>query len=238
MKTALVTGGSRGIGAGIVKALCRAGYGVTFLYRSNEEAAQAVSRETGADAVCCNVADSAQVEKAVKSALSRWKHIDLLVNCAGIAQSGLLTDVTDGQWHAMLDTHLTGAFYLCRAVLPGMLQRQSGCIVNISSIWGQAGAACEVSYSAAKAGLIGFTKALAKEAGPGGVRVNCVCPGVIETDMLNCYTADDLEDLKERTPLGRLGTPQDVAGCVLWLAGTDAGFVTGQVIGVGGGFGE
>ena len=238
MKTALVTGGSRGIGAGIVKALCRAGYGVTFLYKSNEEAAQAVSRETGADAVCCNVADSAQVEKAVKSALSRWKHIDLLVNCAGIAQSGLLTDVTDGQWHAMLDTHLTGAFYLCRAVLPGMLRRQSGCIVNISSIWGQAGAACEVSYSAAKAGLIGFTKALAKEAGPGGVRVNCVCPGVIETDMLNCYTADDLEDLKERTPLGRLGTPQDVAGCVLWLAGTDAGFVTGQVIGVGGGFGE
>ena len=138
----------------------------------------------------------------------------------------------------MLDTNLTGAFYVTRAVLPGMISRKAGRIVNISSIWGQVGASCEVHYSAAKAGLIGMTKALAKEVAPSGITVNCVCPGVIETEMLGCFDSDTLKVLREETPVGRLGTPGDVADCLLWLCAEKAGFVTGQIIGVNGGFGE
>ena len=173
-----------------------------------------------------------------KSAYRELAHIDVLINNAGIAQQKLLTDLTDEDWHAMLDTHLSGAFYVTRAVLPGMISRKSGRILNIGSIWGQVGASCEAHYSAAKAGLIGLTKALAKEVGPSGITVNCVCPGVIDTDMLAGFTRDDLVALCQDTPMGRLGTPEDVARCALWLAREDADFITGQIVGVGGGFGE
>lgn len=238
MNTVLVTGGSRGIGAEIVRAFAKAGYRSAFFYRASEEAAQALAQETGAYAIRCDVSDSAQVNAACREAERLLSHVDVLVNNAGVAQQKLLTDVTDEEWRRMLDTNLSGAFYVCRAVLPGMISRRYGRIVNVSSIWGQVGASCEAHYSAAKAGLIGLTKALSKEVGLSGVTVNCICPGVIETDMLSAFTADDLAVLAEETPVGRLGTPRDVAQSVLWLAAPESGFVTGQIIGVNGGFGE
>ena len=238
MKTALITGGSRGIGAAIVRALTAQGWRVAFCYKSSQEAAEQLSRETGAIAIRCDVTGSAQVNAMAEEALRQLGHIDLLVNNAGVAWQGLLTDMTDDDWRTVLDTSLTAAFYTCRAVLPGMVSRKSGCIINISSIWGRVGASCEAAYSAAKAGLIGLTKALAKEVGPSGITVNCLCPGVIRTDMLACYTPDDLAALADETPLSRLGTPEDVAAAVCWLADDSASFITGQVIGVDGGFGQ
>ena len=205
MRTALITGGSRGIGAAAIR---------------------------------CDVSDPACVREACREAESTLGHIDALVNNAGIAQQKLLTDITDEDWRRMLDVNLSGAFYVTRTVLPGMISRKRGSIVYVSSIWGQVGASCEAHYSAAKAGLIGLTRALAKEVGPSGVTVNCVCPGVIQTDMLGGFTASDLAALAEETPLGRLGTPQEVAAAIVWLCQEDAAFVTGQVLGVGGGFGE
>lgn len=238
MQTALITGGSRGIGAAIVRALAAKGWQVAFCYKTSQDAARQLAQETGAIAIRCDVTDSAQVREMVKTAIRQLSHIDLLVNNAGVAWQGLLTDMTDQQWHTVLDTSLTAAFLTCREVLPGMVSRKSGRIINISSIWGRVGASCEVAYSAAKAGLIGLTKALAKEVGPSGITVNCLCPGVIRTDMLTCYTEDDLTALAGETPLCRLGTPEDVANAVCWLAADEAGFITGQVIGVDGGFGQ
>lgn len=238
MRTALITGGSRGIGAQCVRAFAQAGYRVAFFYLSSEEKARALGKETGAYAIRCDVRDPAQVRAACGQALELLRHIDALVNNAGVAQQKLLCDITDEDWRTMLDTHLSGAFYVTREVLSGMISQRDGRIVNISSIWGQVGASCEAHYSAAKAGLIGLTRALAKEAGPSGVTVNCLCPGVIETDMLSSFTPEDLAALREETPLGRLGTPEDVARAALWLCGGEASFITGQVLGVGGGFGE
>ncbi|MBP3651364.1 MAG: 3-oxoacyl-ACP reductase FabG [Clostridia bacterium] len=238
MKTALVTGGSRGIGAAIVRALTAKGWQAAFCYRCSEEAARQLAAETGALAIRCDVTDSGQVRAMVTEAVRRLSHIDLLVNNAGVAFQGLLTDMTDDDWHFVLDTSLTAAFFTCRAVIPGMVSRRMGRIINISSIWGRVGASCEAAYSAAKAGLIGLSKALAKELGPSGITVNCLCPGVIQTDMLACYTPEDLSALADETPLCRLGTPEDVAAAVCWLANDAAGFITGQVIGVDGGFGQ
>ena len=238
VRTVLLSGGSRGIGAATVRAFAAAGWRVAFLYRQSEAPALALSQETGAVALRCDVRDPASVAEACAQATRALGHVDALVNNAGVAQQKLLTDVTDADWRDMLDTHLSGAFYLSRAVLGGMIRRGEGRIVNVSSIWGQVGASCEAPYSAAKAGLIGLTKALAKEVGPSGVTVNCVCPGVIETDMLAGLDEADLEALRQQTPLGRLGTPQDVAGLIVWLCGPQAGFVTGQIIGVNGGFGQ
>ena len=238
MKTALITGGSRGIGAAIVRELSKQGWQVAFCYRSNDEAARQLATETGAFAIRCDVTDSGQVTTMVAQVQQQFCHIDLLVNNAGVAWQGLLTDMTDDDWRAVLDTSLTAAFFTCRAVIPGMVSRRMGRIINISSIWGRVGASCEAAYSAAKAGLIGLTKALAKELGPSNITVNCLCPGVIQTDMLACYTAEDLAALADETPLCRLGTPEDVAAAVCWLANDAAGFITGQVIGVDGGFGQ
>lgn len=238
MRTVLITGGSRGIGAGAVRAFSNAGYRVAFFYLNSEASASALAAETGACAIRCDVRDSASVSCAVAQAQRVLSHIDVLINNAGVAQQKLFTDITDEDWRAMLDTHLTGAFLLSRAVLPGMISRRHGRIINVGSIWGQVGASCEVHYSAAKAGLIGLTKALAKEVAPSGVTVNCVCPGVIATDMLASFTEEDLAVLCEETPVGRLGTPEDVARTLVFLAEESAGFITGQVIGVNGGFGE
>ena len=238
MLTALITGGSRGIGAATVRTFVNAGYRVVFFYLRNESAAQALAAETGAYAIRCNVRDSASVASACSEAKRLLGHIDVLVNNAGIAQQKLFTDITDEDWRAMLDTNLSGAFYASRAVLPDMISRRYGRIINVGSIWGQVGASCEVHYSAAKAGLIGLTKGLAKEVGPSSVTVNCICPGVIETDMLSSFTKDDLAALADETPVGRLGTPEDIASSILWLADPKSGFTTGQIIGVNGGFAE
>ena len=238
MLTALITGGSRGIGAATVRAFAGAGYRTAFFYRRSEAAAQALAAETGAYAIRCDIRDSASVTAACAEAKRLLGHIDVLVNNAGIAQQKLFTDITDDDWRAMLDTNLSGAFYASRAVLPDMISRRYGRIINVGSIWGQVGASCEVHYSAAKAGLIGLTKALAKEVAPSGVTVNCICPGVIETDMLSSFTPDDLAVLAEETPAGRLGTPEEIAHSILWLADSKSGFMTAQIIGINGGFGE
>lgn len=207
MKCVLITGGSRGIGACLVRKFCAQGYRTAFFYFSNKEAAAALAAETGAMAMHCDVSDPAAVNEAVARVIAQFRHIDVLVNNAGIAQQKLLTDVTDEDWQRMLGVNLSGAFHTTRAVLPEMISRKYGRIINISSIWGQVGASCEVHYSAAKAGLIGLTRGTAKEVAPSGITVNCVCPGVIETDMLSCFTAEDKAVMTDETPVGRLGTP-------------------------------
>lgn len=235
MRTVLITGGSRGIGAAAVRAFAREGWRVAFLYRSSENAAHTLAAETGACAISCDVGDPARVKEACALAVRQLGHIDALINNAGVAQQKLFTDITDEDWQRMLAVNLSGAFYVTRAVLPGMISRKSGRIVNVSSIWGRVGASCEVHYSAAKAGIIGLTKALAKEEGPSGITVNCVAPGVIDTDMMASFTAEDKAALAEETPVGRLGTAEEVAKLLLYLAGEDAGYITGQVFGVNGG---
>ena len=183
-----------------------------------------------------DVSDPEQVERMVQTVQQQFGHIDVLVCNAGIAQQGLLTDFSPADWRRMMAVNLDGAFYCCRSVLPGMIRRQSGCIITTSSIWGIAGASCEVPYSAAKAGIIGLTKALAKEVGPSGIRVNCVAPGVIDTEMNGNLTPEVMEQLREETPLGMIGTPKQVADLALYLAGEGASFLTGQVISPNGGF--
>lgn len=236
-QVALVSGGSRGIGAAIARALWAQGYRVAVLYQKNHDAAEALVKELGADcfALPCDVSSYAQCELAFSAVTQAFGTVDVLVCNAGVAQQALFTDITPADWARMMGVHLDGAFHLCKLALPAMVRQKQGRIITISSMWGQVGASCEVHYSAAKAGLIGFTKALAKEEGPSGITVNCVCPGVIETDMMASFSAEDKEALAEETPLGRLGTPQDVAGLVCFLAGQDAAYITGQVFGVNGG---
>lgn len=239
-QVALVSGGSRGIGRAIVEELCRGGCSVIFLYRSAQTQAEALvqrMREAGltCEGLRCDVADSGAVNEAVRYVLKHYGRIDLLVNNAAVSHISLFTDVTDDMWREIFSVNVDGAFYLSRAVLPGMISRKSGVIVNISSMWGQVGASCEVAYSATKAALIGMTKALAQEVGPSGIRVNCVCPGVIDTEMNAHLSPEDLAALADETPLCRIGTPEEVAKTVAFLAGEGAAFITGQVIGVNGG---
>ena len=226
----LITGGSRGIGAAAVRLFSARGERVWFLYEKNDAAAQAVSAETGAAGLRCDVADPAQVA----STLAALPAIDLLINNAGIAHYGLINQITPEQWRRIFAVHVDGAFHCIRALLPGMLQKQSGCILNVASMWGQVGASCEVAYSAAKGALLAMTKALAQELGPSGIRVNAVAPGVIQTDMCAEIAPEVLEELRMQTPIERLGRPEDVAQAMAYLA--DASFVTGQVLPVNGGF--
>ena len=226
----LITGGSRGIGAAAVRRFARNGDRVWFLYENNTAAAEAVSAETGAVGLHCDVAD----EQQVNAAFSGLPALDVLINNAGIAHYALINQITPEQWRRMFAVHVDGAFYCIRAALPGMLQRQRGCILNVSSMWGQVGASCEVAYSAAKGALLAMSKALAQELGPSGIRVNAIAPGVIQTDMCASVAPEVLEDLRQQTPIERLGTPEDVAEAMFYLA--QAEFVTGQVLPVNGGF--
>ncbi len=235
-KTVLITGGSRGIGAAAVRAFSGAGYKVAFIYNRSEKKADELANELGAYAIKADVSNSAEVKNAVAQAMDKLGGVDVLVNNAGIAQIKLFTDITDDDWNKMIGTNLTGTFNCTREVLPQMINRKSGCIINISSMWGEVGASCEVHYSAAKAGIIGMTKALAKEVGLSGIRVNCVTPGVIATEMNGDLDEETLASLKEETPLGRIGSAEDVANTLLFLASDEASFITGQVIGVNGGF--
>lgn len=240
-KTALITGGSRGIGAETARRLAEAGYAVAIGYHRSEGEALALAHQLTAQghtamAVRGDVSDPVQVEKMVDNVLEKFCQLDILVCSAGVAWQGLLCDMSDADWRRVRGTDLDGVFHCCRAVYRHMVGRKTGRIITISSMWGRSGASCEVGYSAAKAGVVGFTRALAKELGPSGVTVNCIAPGVIETDMVQSLGAQTLADLAEETPMGRLGTPADVAEAVLWLASDAAGFVTGQVLGVDGGF--
>ena len=239
-KVALITGASRGIGRACARLFAENGYSVLINYFRSEQAARSLLDELlakGCDARLyrADVADSTQVEAMCRQALAEFHHVDVLINNAAIAQQALFTDLTDKDWRRMMAVNLDGAFYCARALLPGMISRRSGSIVNISSMWGQVGASCEVSYSTAKAGLIGLTKALAREVAPSNVRVNCLCPGVIDTDMNAHLTEETRRELAEETPMGRLGTPEEVAGAALFLCGEGASFITGQVLGVSGG---
>ena len=229
MASVVVTGGSRGIGAAITARYAARGDRVYFLYEKNHEAAKAVSEKTGATAICCDVADG----EAVKEAFSQIPEVDILVCNAGVCWYGLLTAMPEGEWNRIFDVNVKGIYNCVKAAMPAMLKKHSGSIVTVSSMWGQVGASCEAAYSATKGAVIALTKALAKELGPSGIRVNCVAPGVILTDMCANVSPEILEELAQEAPLERNGTPEDVAKVIESLA--DAEFVTGQVLGVSGG---
>lgn len=240
-KVALVTGASRGIGRATAEAFARAGYQVAANYCRSKEQIEQFSAQMEREGcavipVQADVSDPEQVERMVQAVQQQFGHIDVLVCNAGIARQGLLTDFSPADWRQMMAVNLDGTFYCCRTVLPGMIRRQSGCIITTSSIWGITGASCEVPYSAAKAGIIGLTRALAKEVGPSGIRVNCIAPGVIDTEMNGNLTPEVMAQLREETPLGTIGTPKQVADLALYLAGEGASFLTGQVISPNGGF--
>ena len=239
MRTAVVTGGATGIGAAAVKLLCERGFLTAIIYHTSEEKALAlssflVSKGGDAFAVKADVTDPAQVRKMAETVFSRTSSIDVLVNNAGVDHWQLFDTVTDEQWRRVIDTDLSGVFNCCREVLPVMLRQKYGRIVNIASVWGQVGASCEAVYSAAKAGVIGLTKALAKETALSGVTVNCVSPGAIATDMMKRFSEEETAAFCEEVPMGRLGTPEEVAQAVAFFASEEASYITGQVLGVNG----
>ena len=236
MKTLLITGGSGGIGAEIVRLFAARGWNVAFTYRKNLAGAKSLSAETGALAICADSAKEEDVVSAVRQTLSAFGKVDCLINNAAIAGFSLFTDITYEQWQEFLSVNLTGAFLYSREVLRDMLHRHDGKIINISSMWGETGASCEVHYSTTKAGLIGMTRALAKEVGPSGITVNAIAPGVVDTPMNRALSEDDIAVLREDTPLGRIGTPRDIAEAAWFLAGDGASFITGEVLNVNGGF--
>lgn len=229
MSTVLITGGSRGIGAATVALFAARGDRVVFLYEKNHSAAQAVARKTGASALCCDVADG----EAVRTAIADLD-VDILVCNAGINETGLLSQLPETQWDRLFDVNVKGIYNCVNACMGAFLRKQKGCIITVSSMWGQVGASCEAAYAATKGAVIALTQSLAKELGPSGVRVNAVAPGVILTDMCADIAPDILEQLRQETPVGRCGTPEDVAHAIGYLA--DADFVTGQVLSVNGGY--
>ena len=237
MKNVLVSGGSRGIGRAVVQLLCESGCKVAFLYEKNDEAANEIASRTGAVPVKCDISNREQVIKAYEAAKKAIGRIDSVVSCAGIAQQALFQDVTEGEWNRMIGVNLSGAAYLAQAALGDMISEKRGAIVFVSSIWGEVGASMEAHYSASKAGLIGLMRALSKEVGPSGIRVNAVTPGVIKTDMVSCFDEETMRALADETPLGRIGTPEDVAKAIRFLLSDEASFITGQTLGVNGGFG-
>ena len=236
MKTVLVTGGTGGIGRALVRAFSESGYAVAFTYKSNIAVAEELSRDFRALAIRADGCIEGEVDAAVRAVLKEYGRLDCLVNNAAVSAFSLFTDITLDEWNRMLATNLTSAFLYSRAAIPDMLSRKTGRIINISSMWGLVGASCEVHYSAAKAGLIGMTKALAKELAPSGITVNAVAPGVIDTPMNSHLDAEALAALCEETPLGRLGRADEVAAAVLYLASDAAAFVTGEVLNISGGF--
>lgn len=230
-----ITGGSSGIGKAAVRKFAGAGDQVAFTFLHSEAAARALESETGAFAIRADVSDSAQVNRARDAILNRFGKIDVLVCAAGVAGKGLLMDQTDEAYDRIMNTNLFGTFAAIRAVLPCMIERRGGSIVTVSSMWGETGGACEAVYSASKAGIIGLTRAAAKEVGSAGIRVNCVSPGVIDTPMNADLSPEDVDSLAEETPLGRIGTAEEAAEAICFLAGEGAGFITGQVLSVNGG---
>ena len=236
MKNVLITGGSRGIGRAMVELFAEAGYSVAFTYKKSFEEAKLLAEKTGAIAICADSASEEAVIAAVTEAKEKLGSIDCLINNAGVSSFSLFTDLTLDQWNENLAVNLTGAFLYSKAAIPCMLEKKWGRIINISSMWGVVGSSCEVHYSTAKAGLIGMTKALAKELGPSGITVNAIAPGVIETDMNKSLSNDDIASLIDETPLMKIGCGREVAEAALFLASDGASFITGDVMNVSGGF--
>ena len=230
MSTIVITGGSRGIGAAAVERFAAQGHRVYFLYEKNHEAASAVAEKTGATAICCDVADG----KAVKAAFAQIGDVDVLICNAGVMWFGLMSMMDEDAWDRIFNVNVKGIYNCVNAAMPAFLNKHAGSIVTVSSMWGQVGASCEAAYSATKGAIIALTKALAKELGPSGIRVNCVAPGVILTDMCASVDPEVLEEMAEETPVGRNGTPEDVAKAMEYLA--NAEFITGQVLPVNGGY--
>ena len=230
MSTIVITGGSRGIGAAAVQLFAEKGHRVFFLYEKNHDAARDVAEATGATAICCDVADG----EAVRKAFSQIPNVDVLICNAGICNSGLMSQLSEEDWDRIFAVNVKGIFHCVNAATASFLKNQSGCVITVSSMWGQVGASCEAAYSATKGAVIALTKALAQELGPSGVRVNCIAPGVILTDMCAGIDPEILEEMAHENPVGRNGTAMDVAKSMLYLA--EADFVTGQVIGVNGGY--
>ena len=235
-KKILISGGSRGIGAATVRYFAERGDKVAFIYRNADENARKLVEETNAFTVKADVSDAQSAISAFREATNLLGGIDVLVNCAGIAGFSLFTDISDEDWRRMLDTNLTSAFTLSREAAKVMVSQKSGRIINVGSVWGRMGASCEVHYSASKAGLRGLTQALAKELGPSGITVNCVEPGVIDTDMNSMLDENAIKELAEATPLCRIGKPEEVAAVIGFLASDEASFITGACIPVDGGF--
>ena len=230
MRTTVITGGSRGIGAAAVRRFAKAGDRVYFLYEKNHEAAAAMAEQTGATPICCDVADG----EAVKAAFDRIGPVDVLICNAGICHYGLMSMISQADWDRIFAVNVGGIYHCVNAAMPAFLHNQAGCIITVSSMWGRVGASCEAAYSATKGAVIALTKALAKELGPSGIRVNCVAPGVIATDMCANVDPEVLAEMAEDTPVGRNGTPEDVARAMEYLANAD--FVTGHVLSVDGGY--
>ena len=230
MSTIVITGGSRGIGAAAVELFSARGDQVYFLYEKDHKAAQKVAQKTGATAICCDVADST----AVKAAFRQIPDVDVLVCNAGIVHYGLMSMMEEADWDRIFAVNVKGVYNCVNAAMPAFLSKHSGSVITVSSMWGQVGASCEAAYSATKGAVIALTKALAKELGPSGIRVNCVAPGVILTDMCANVARDVLEEMAEEACVGRNGTPEDVAKAMAYLA--DADFITGHVLSVNGGY--
>lgn len=235
MKTVLITGASGGIGSEIAEKF-GGDYNVVINYNRSEERAQAVARAVGGFPVKADVSSPEEVAAMFKEIEERFGGVDVLINNAGVSKSQLFTDCTEEIWNEILDVNLSGVYRVTKHALPHMIRNHSGSIINISSMWGEVGASCEAAYSAAKAGVIGLTKALAKELGPSGIRVNCITPGLIDTPMNQEHDEETITVLVEETPLMRIGTPEDVGGLARFLAEESSSFITGQVIGVNGGF--
>ena len=230
MSNVVITGGSRGIGAAAVELFAARGDRVFFLYEKNHEAAKAVAGKTGATAICCDVADGA----AVKAAFGQIGDVDILICNAGTMWFGLLSMMEESAWDRLFDVNVKGIYHCVNAAMPFFLKKHTGCVITVSSMWGQVGASCEAAYSATKGAVIALTRALAKELGPSGIRVNCVAPGVILTDMCASVDPEILAQMAEEAPVGRNGHPEDVAKAMAYLA--EADFVTGQVLPVNGGY--
>ena len=232
MRRVVITGGSRGIGAATVRRFTAAGDLVYFLYEKSTELARQLEQETGAVGIPCDISQ----EDAVNRAFQQIGPVDVLVNNAGIVDYNPINWVSAETFRRVMDVNVTGMFLCCKAALSGMLQQQKGAIINVSSMWGRVGSSCEVAYSTSKAAVIGMTKALAKELGPSGIRVNAVAPGVIQTDMVKNVAPEVMEELRQETPLEQLGKPEQVADAIWYLASEQASFVTGTLLDVSGGF--
>lgn len=240
-KTVLITGASRGIGCAAARLFAQNGYNIAINYLSSEHKAHALTKELqnsgyNAIAIKANVANRLETKHMISEIDKSFGKIDVLVNNAGIAQQKLFTDIGEDEWDEMFNVNVKGMFNCCQAVLPQMIRNKAGKIINLSSIWGITGASCEVHYSASKAAIIGLTKALAKEVAPSNINVNCVAPGVIHTDMNLNLSEETIDSLKEDTPMGVLGTAQDIAEAILFLASDKSKFITGQIISPNGGF--